>query len=202
MQHSWDNLRYCSSPGERVRLLHLFPYTHLWLKIIHGRAGSVLSGECPSLSIVRDPRDTFYVCVSLWWKLLRWFAKAKLEPLTVSWTAHLIYTFFFLWGTRCVREKTGPFSSFKQDLVGKYAQVIIQTRHLISYFITKKRLMKSLGCLWVSRIANWVFTVGNTYGLWGGRKEFIKSCLVQHSIWFTFRQRKGQFYQQGSIECL
>lgn len=65
MQHSWDNLRYCSSPGERVRLLHLFPYTHLWLKIIHGRAGSVLSGECPSLSIVRDPRDTFYVCVSL-----------------------------------------------------------------------------------------------------------------------------------------
>lgn len=65
MQRSWDSLRYCRSPGECVRLLHLFPYTCLLLKMIRGRAGSMLSGECPGLSTKRDAGDIFYICVSL-----------------------------------------------------------------------------------------------------------------------------------------
>lgn len=46
MQCSWDNLRYRRSCGECVRLLHLFPYSCLLLKMLRGRAGSILSGEC------------------------------------------------------------------------------------------------------------------------------------------------------------
>lgn len=86
MQCSWDNLRYCRSSGECVRLLHLFTYTCLLLKMICGRARSMFSGERPGLSVKIDPGDIFCICVSLWLlkSYCKWFAKAKLDSFTVS----------------------------------------------------------------------------------------------------------------------
>lgn len=96
-----------------------------------------------------------------------------------------------------MREKTGGYFSFEQDLVGKCAQVIIQA---ISYFIPKQSLMKSLGWLEVSEIRSEVFTadaVKNTSGLWGGRREFRNPPLCNGPVWFSCRHRQGRCYQHG-----